>query len=214
MNNEILELVQFNPSHQINYLRSLMVMNTMMPLTIQGALNMDIPLSDIVANSTAVMQQYLTSLPPLHLSFYSNFQEGVVQTISGLRGAQPYIWIKIINREPHLPLIGMVELFSLLASEGPSMIPPSQLNYLVYFHGLRVSFFVKCNVPVVGGASTSMKAISVNFSANGGSQIVTGTPDLLNLTNPYHAMKIDHTLKYITTVDPTDLVSLFSIMSP
>lgn len=176
---------------------------------------MNIPLSDIVANSTAVMQQYLTSIPYFHLSFYSNFQEGVVQTISGLRGPQPYIWIKIINREPHLPLIGMGELFSLLASEGPSMIPPSQLNYLVYFHGLRVSFFVKCNVPVVGGATTSMKAISVNFSANGGgAQIVTGTPYLLNLTNPYDAMKIDQTLKVITSVDPIDLVSFFSIMSP
>lgn|SRR5690606_9569656 len=106
MNMEILQFVAFHPQHPVIYLRSFEVMHVMMPLTIQEVFNMpDVPILDVVNNSRKVVQQYFNSLPqnPYGLTFHSTFQEGVVQTISGLRGSQNFIWIKIISSLPQLP---------------------------------------------------------------------------------------------------------------
>jgi len=177
---------------------------------------MEISLSEIAPNSLAIVQEYINARPNFHnLTFHSNFQGGgLIQTISGLRGAQPFTWIKIISSQPHLPLIETSAILTNLASEGPSMIPPSTVNYVVYFQGLKVSFFIKCNLPVVPGTAV-IKPLSVILSPNYLLQITTASPpDLLNLTNPYHAIKIDLMLRAITMMDPSALSTQFMVITP
>jgi hypothetical protein len=215
MNMDTLELVVFGLDQPVIYLRSWGNMHSMMAIKIQEEFNMIVPLSEIATNSLAIVQQYINAMPNLHnLTFHSNFQGGLIQTISGLRGAQTFTWIKIFSSQPHLPLIETSAMLTNLASEGPSMIPPSPVNYLVYFHGLKVSFFIKCNLPVVPG-TTAIKPISVMLSSNYPFQFMTTlAPDLLNLTNPYHAMRIDLTLRAITMVDPSALSTEFMVITP
>jgi len=214
-NMETLELVIFGLDSPVIYLRSWGNMHSMMAIKIQEEFNMIVSLSEIAPNSLAIVQQYINAMPnPHNLTFHSNFQGGLIQTISGLRGAQTFTWIKILSSQPHLPLIETSAMLTNLASEGPSMIPPSPVNYLVYFHGLKVSFFIKCNLPVVPGTAV-IKPISVMISPNYLLQFMTALPpDLLNLTNPYHAMKIDLTLRAITMVDPSALSTEFMVITP
>lgn len=99
--NSLINIIEFDPQHPIVYLSSFLVEGTLMQIVIPLSLGHEVQLQDVATNARAVIEAYLNSIPNVaSLTYHSNFQ-GVIQTYSGIRGIQPYIWIKTICSVPH-----------------------------------------------------------------------------------------------------------------
>lgn len=208
MNNQnyIQSLVFFDSNSPNVFIRSNNLMHNLLQVYIQNQFDIEVEWFEVSELGRSLINLYNHSKPNFYGFNWYPLEEGNWQTVYSMRGIQPYYWTKLFTQPPHLPWRNTTDLLALLAGgTGASPIPPSSSCYLISFNGIKISFQLKCNLPVIAGSphirNINMSGLNEQQLTNIGAICETDMT-VWNITNPLHSGYIDQMLHFVTTVDP------------
>jgi hypothetical protein len=214
MNNVIANIVLFDPRSPFIHIRSGSLLEKILGVYICDTFNIEVELNEVSDIAQQLVNLYINCKPNHNLLDWITTQTGSFQTVYSMREPSA-AWINLYTQPPHLPWRNTAELLALLGGQGASAIPPLSSSYLISFNGIKISFQVKCNLPVIEGAAQAIKLVPplnqeqlTNIGA-----ICETNMTVWDITNPLHSVHIDGMLHLVTTTNPTLFTEHFQLLT-